>query len=97
MTVVLAVSESNGNKVIKNAPSEAPAGKVLINLNETCDGNHKHYVPDEEDDENESGGVIAGNESENNTLDNSNKPAPSCSANRTACGKSYTFCSCGRI
>ena len=77
MTVVLAVSESNGNKVIKNAPSEAPEGKVLINLNETCDGNHKHYVPDEEDDENESGGVIAGNESENNTLDNSNKPAPS--------------------
>lgn len=77
MTVVLAVSESNGNKVIKNAPSEAPEGKVLINLNETCDGNHNHYVPDEEDDENESGGVIAGNESENNTLDNSNKPAPS--------------------
>ena len=62
MTVVLAVEGEEGSYEIKNAPSETPEGKVLINLNETCTEKHE---PDISDIMSEEGGVISGN-AENN-------------------------------
>ncbi|MCJ7855801.1 PBP1A family penicillin-binding protein [Lachnospiraceae bacterium NSJ-143] len=62
MSVVLAVEEKDGKYTVVNAPSEAPEGKVLINLNETCTEEH---APDINDIMNEGGGIISGGEGNN--------------------------------
>ena len=84
MEVVLATDSDNN---ILNAPSEAPEGKVLINLHETCNEKHKNEA--------DNGGILSsngdeGNKSEPNTSNPSgtaktddNKKTPAASSDNT--------------
>ncbi len=83
MTVVLSVENEDGTYTITNIPSEAPEGKVLINLNETCTSNHP---PDPEDMMSETGGIIT----ENAENDNRNQEGSETGSNTDSGSESTT-------